>query len=131
MSKEEVLEKLNKYFKYDTNCLLEILDIPSKTAAERGGYTGVTLSYLREYVVPKISLILLVECINELLRDEIISKIKCSNIDRVVIEKFKNDYRHYRSDETQKPLRLEDIAKSKLSLAKQYKTDRQLLDEEE
>ena len=96
MTKEEVLKKLNTYFEYKTDSLLEILDTPSKTAAERGGYTGVTAGYLMKYVVPNINQALFIECIYELIESGVVATIYCGNIGKIVFEKYKSDYQHIR-----------------------------------
>jgi hypothetical protein len=98
MTKKTALKKLNTYFKYETSSLLQILDIPSKAAAKRGGYTGVTAEYLLEYVVPGIDKSLFLECINELLTLKVVAYIRCNNINRIVFEKYISDYDHYRSN---------------------------------
>ena len=87
-TKQEVLDKLNNYFKWNGTGLLEILDTPSDTAFARGGYTGVTAQYLLTYVVNTSSELLL-ECINELLAERIIATINCNNIGRQVFEMYK------------------------------------------
>lgn len=128
MTKEQVLEKLTNYFEYTTNSLLEILDIPSETARKRGGYTGVTAEYLMTYLCPNIDKDLFIECMNELLLDKIIARVHCSNIDRLVFEKYQSDYGHFRSSTSL--LTQSDLSNSTISLAADYKTNRQF-DEEE
>jgi len=114
ITKEEALEKLNSYFEYKTSSLLEILDTPSNEAKKRGGYTGVSAGYLMEYVVPEIDVSLFLECINDLIREKIVAKIKCINIGRVVFEKYKSDYEHYRNYEEDQIITHNDIIKSEL-----------------
>jgi hypothetical protein len=114
ITKEEALEKLNNYFEYKTSSLLEILDTPSNEAKKRGGYTGVSAGYLMEYVVPEIDVSLFLECINDLIREKIVAKIKCINIGRVVFEKYKSDYEHYRNYEEDQIITHNDIIKSEL-----------------
>lgn len=127
MNKENALELLFKYFKYEYSSLLEILDIPSETAAKRGGYTGVTAGYLMTYVVPGITTDLFIECINELMSKQIVSKLRCSNINKLVFEKYFSDYDHFTNTH---PVSIEDLKISGISLAEQYKTN-DMLDEEE
>lgn len=86
-TKQEALDKLNNYFKWNGTGLLKILDTPSDTAFARGGYTGVTAQYLLTYVV-NTSNELLLECINELLAERIIATINCHNIQRQVFEMY-------------------------------------------
>ena len=78
-TKQEALDKLNNYFKWNGTGLLEILDTPSDTAFARGGYTGVTAQYLLTYVVNTSSELLL-ECINELLAEDSNKLFTCSII---------------------------------------------------
>lgn len=133
-TKEEVLERLKEYFKYVDSDLLEILDTPSKTAEERGGYTGVTIAYLQTYVVPNAEPSILIECINELLDDKIVARIMCENIHRIVIEKHKSDHFHYRdSVDTQQHITQEDLNKSGIFDIKKekYRSDFGLIDDEE
>ena len=67
-TKQEALDKLNNYFKWNGTGLLEILDTPSDTAFARGGYTGVTAQYLLTYVLLQLTVIILgdkfLKCIN-------------------------------------------------------------------
>jgi hypothetical protein len=86
-TKQEALDKLNNYFKWNGTGLLKILDTPSDTAFARGGYTGVTAQYLLTYVVNTSSELLL-ECINELLAERIIATINCDHIERQVFEMY-------------------------------------------
>jgi hypothetical protein len=95
-TKQEALDKLNNYFKWNGTGLLEILDTPSDTAFARGGYTGVTAQYLLTYVV-NTSNELLLECINELLAERIIATLHCNNIERQVFEMYNLPGR-YRSE---------------------------------
>lgn len=128
MTKEEVLEKLYNYFEYKTSSLLEILDTPSITAAIRGGYTGVTAGYLMEYVVSGVDKSLFLECINQLMNENIVARLTCANIDRLVFEKYQSDYGHSRSGNT--VVDIWELKNSNISTANNYKTDEEL-DEEE
>lgn len=114
ITKKKVLKKLIDYFKYETSSLLEILDIPSEAAQERGGYTGVTIAYIQDYVVPNAEPSILIECINELLDDNFVAKIFCENIRRIVIEKHKSDQWHYRDIETQEHISSKNLNSSSI-----------------
>jgi hypothetical protein len=128
MDREECLEKLFNYFEYKTSSLLEILDIPNKAAARRGGYTGVTASYLMEYVVPEANKSTFLECINELTSKNIVAKFFCTNISRVVFEKYISDYDHYRSSNNL--VTMYDLERSGIALETSYKTDEDFNEEE-
>lgn len=85
MNEQQALEKLEEYFKGPG--YLKILDSPSPSARNRGGYLGVTMEYLEKYVVPGIEKRVLVNCINTLLENRTISNYKCYDIRELVFER--------------------------------------------
>lgn len=97
-NKNKVTNALIDYFDYEESSLLTILDeeVANPDALERGGYTGVTMGYLFKYVIPGCTEQLFIEVVNELIQRKIMAYIPCSDINKIVFEKYITDNDHYR-----------------------------------
>lgn len=92
-------EIIMNYFDYTTNnsSLLEILDEGSESADKRGGYTGVTLTYVWKHVLKQlVSKEDTFNILIDLIKEEYIGSIFCNNIKNYVYEKYESDYNHDR-----------------------------------
>ncbi len=95
MSIEEIEQKLIDYFT-DTvqgsmgySEVLKILDTPSSNAAARGGYTGVTIPYLKEHVLKEnVPDPILFFVLGKMKQKNILYPFYCGNINNLVIENY-------------------------------------------
>jgi hypothetical protein len=98
MTKRDLKRKLLKYFKYEDSSLLEILDEGSEKANDRGGYTGVTIEYIVNYILKnKIKKKVLYNTLKKLIINKYIHILSCGDINKNVFEKYKSDENYTRS----------------------------------
>jgi hypothetical protein len=94
MSIEEIKKKLIEYFIVDSkeesgNQLLTILDEGSDKSLKRGGYTGVTIPYIKQYVLQEeISDSKLFLVLGILISEKLVWIIYCPHIDELVVEHY-------------------------------------------
>lgn len=96
MNIEVILEKLERFFVENAqgdDKLLEIFDEPSLTAKQRGGYTGVTIPYIKKYILEEdVSDISLFFALGVLVEQEKIFMIYCGNVNNLVVENYNNGH---------------------------------------